>query len=172
MRRLHSGACQVVGQGPSNLLLDHSGNWNGLAWAALSLASQLLQPHPPWKPWWAQESLTCWGPRFLRVRSAHNKPSLSQRSCQTKEEQSQVWLVRTCGGNGYTIGSAVLILQGTMGLSQDERSSQESHQRSCGKPYGIRVRVVTSQSCLARGPAGSTAARFVAQTWLGGLCPP
>ena len=67
------------------------------------------------------------------MRSAHNKLSLSQKSCETKEEQSQVWLVRTCGGNGCTIGSAMLILQGIVGLSQDERSSQESRQRSLGK---------------------------------------
>lgn len=80
-------------------------------------------PSPPRKPWWAQESLTCGGPRFLRVRSAHNKPSLSQKSCQTKGEQSQVWLVRTCGGNGHSTEGAVLLVQGSLGLSRDERSS-------------------------------------------------
>lgn len=33
----------------------------------------------------------------------------------------------------------MLILQGIVGLSQDERSSQESHQRSLGMPAGSRV---------------------------------
>lgn len=70
------------------------------------------------------------------MRSAHNKLSQSQKSCQIKGEQSQVWLVRTCGGNGYTIDGAVFILQGVLGLSQDERSSQKSHQRGCGKTSG------------------------------------
>lgn len=87
VRRCHSGGCQwVLGQGPSSILLDHSANWTRGWLSQLSSASQPLHPRPPWKPWWAQESLTCWGPRFLGVRSAHNRLSLSQRSCQTKGE--------------------------------------------------------------------------------------
>ena len=60
---------------------------------------------------------------------------------------------------------------GHHGVKPGWEKQPESHQRS-GKPYGIRVTAVTSQSCLARGARGSMAAEFAAQTWLGDLCPP
>lgn len=125
-----------------------------------------LHPRPSSKPWCVQESLTCWGPRFSGVRSAHSKLSLSQKSCQTKGEQSQVWLVRTCSGNRYTIRGAILILQGVLGLSQDERSSHKSHQRSCGKTTRSMVRAVTPQSRLATGATGSMMAELATPTQL------
>lgn len=110
------GGQWVVGQAECFPASSWTAGWPTEAGAGPAKRSLLCLPGcsspTPTEAMVAQESLTCWGPRFLGVRSAHNKPSLSQKSCQTKGEQSQVWLVRTCGGDGYTIGSAVLILQG------------------------------------------------------------
>lgn len=77
----------------------------------------------------------------------------------------------SCGGNGYTIGSAVLILQGTMGVKpgmrEAAREPSEKWETICNQSDGCNL-----LELLGQRSQGSMAAEFAAQTWLGDLCPP